>query len=363
MEASERREELSAALTAALVRELSQEWRNQNYQLFHDAMQPPQLMLVDTEAVLGRFDARERVLSIALPFVLTQPWLTVVEVLKHEMAHQFVFEVLRIKDETAHGPAFRQTCEKRGIDHRAQGVPQRSGPTEASAEDRILERVAKLLALAESPSKHESEAAMNAAQRLMLKYNLDRCKASAAPSQYRYRTVGEASGRVTEAQRWLAAILTSHFFVQGIWVHVYRPLEGKRGSVFEISGTHENLEMADYVHAFLTHAAEQAWVRHKKERGIRGDRDRRTFLAGVMMGFKNKLDTQKEEQAREGLVWVGDERLKDFYRQRHPRVSTAHFGGGARTEAREDGQRAGHSLVINKPIAQGSSGSVRLLGR
>ena len=363
MESSERRERLSAELSAALVREVQQEWRNQNYWLFQDAMRPPQLILVDTDSILGRFAAAERALSLSLPFVLAQPWPTVVEVLKHEMAHQFVFEVLRIADETAHGPIFRQVCEKRGIDHRAQGIPQRTAPNAEGPEDKILERVAKLLALAESPSKHESEAAMHAAQRLMLKYNLDRCSATAAAPSYRYRTVGTPTGRVTEAQRWLATILTSHFFVQGIWIHVYRPLEGKRGSVLEISGTHENLEMADYVHTFLMHAADQLWIRHKKDRGIRADRDRRTFLAGVMMGFKEKLDAQKREQASEGLVWLGDERLKEFYRARHPKVATAHFGGSPRTEARAEGQRAGHALVINKPMSEGPKGPVRLLGR
>ena len=362
MEPSEQKARLSAELSAALIRELQQEWRNQNYWLFRDAMSPPQLMLVDTDSILGRFDAPERVLSISLPFALTQPWSTLIEVLKHEMAHQFVFEILRIADETAHGPAFRRVCEKRCIDHRAHGVPQRMAPTADGPEDKILERVAKLLALAESPSKHESEAAMNAAQRLMLKYNLDRFSATAKTNHYRYRTVGTPTGRVTEAQRWLATILTTHFFVQGIWIHVYRAFEGKRGSVLEISGTHENLEMADYVHTFLMHAAEQLWVRHKKERGIRADRDRRTFLAGVMMGFNEKLDTQKQEQAKEGLVWVGDEQLKEYYRTRHPRVATSHFGGSPRTEAREDGRSAGHALVINKPISEGPRGPTRLLG-
>ena len=35
----------------------------------------------------------------------------------------------------------------------------------------------------------------------------------------------------------LGAILGKHFFVEVIWVPVYRPLEQKRGSVLEVCGT------------------------------------------------------------------------------------------------------------------------------
>ena len=46
-----------------------------------------------------------------------------VEVLKHEMAHQYAHEILGARDESAHGEAFRTVCQRLGID--ASGdVPQ-----------------------------------------------------------------------------------------------------------------------------------------------------------------------------------------------------------------------------------------------
>jgi hypothetical protein len=357
MSTSARHGELTAELRTNLVRELANEWHALNDGLFRGTMKAPQILLVPGHHHLGRYEARDRALSISETFVLTQGWRAAVEVLKHEMAHQFVFEVLGIGDETAHGPAFRDVCDKRGIDPRAAGVPTPG----AGPDDRTLERVAKLLALAESSSQHEAEAAMNAAQRLMLKYNLDRA-AVAGPRAYEFRTVGEPTGRVSEAERWLAHVLTKHFFVEGIWVHVYRPLEGKRASVFEISGTRENLEMAEYVHAFLTHAAERAWVTHKKARNIRSNKLRRAFLAGVMSGFESKLAEQARDQAREGLVWVGDPDLKAYSKKRHPHVTRVRYGGTGGTAAHHDGQAAGRGLVLHRPVTSGSSGSTPLLG-
>ena len=54
--------------------------------------------------------------------VTEHPWTVVLEVLRHEMAHQYVDEVLGVHDETAHGPTFQAVCEARAIDGRAAGV-------------------------------------------------------------------------------------------------------------------------------------------------------------------------------------------------------------------------------------------------
>jgi hypothetical protein len=285
----------------------------------------------------------------------------VVEVLKHEMAHQFVHEVLGRTEESAHGPAFQNLCELLGIDPSAAGMP--SGDGKSDEDTRVLGRIAKLLALAESANVHEAQAAMSAAQRLMLKYNLESVADPRRAHAYGFRHLGKPTGRVTEAERLLGTILGSHFFVEVIWVPVYRAAEGKRGSVLEACGTPANLEMAAYVHAFLTHTSEQLWREHKRDKRIRGDRDRRTYLAGVMLGFLEKLNAQKVASKEQGLVWVGDSDLTDFYRKRHPRIVQVRHMGSRRTEAHHHGREAGRRIVLTKPVAGGPSGGVKLLGR
>ena len=58
----------------------------------------------------------------------------------------------------------------------------------------------------------------------------------------------------------VAMILGMHFFVEGIWIPVYRPLEAKRGSVLEICGSSANLAIAEYVHGFLHQTADRLWA-------------------------------------------------------------------------------------------------------
>jgi hypothetical protein len=283
-------------------------------------------------------------------------WGVLVEVLKHEMAHQYVDEVLGVRDEAAHGPEFRRVCAERGIDARAAGAPSAA----TGERDHVLERVAKLLALAQSSNEHEAQAAMSAAQRLMLKHNLESLF-EGQRAEYEFRHLGEPSGRVPESERLLAALLAEHFFVEVIWVPVWRPLAGKRGSVLEVCGTPANLELAEYVREFVMQTGERLF--HEYRGGRRAPaRERQRFVAGVVAGFREKLEREQKKNRAEGLVWRGDGELNDFFRRRHPHVRysrhAAHTGGEAYARGREAGQR----LVLHRGLGRGSgSGAPRLL--
>src|SRR5205814_1319916 len=119
--------ELAAHLEAALVRALLGAWHNINANYFRDALRPPILQLTDTRAFLGRWRLKERSIEISRALVVEAAWGSVVEVLKHEVAHQFVHEAMGITDEAAHGPAFRDVCQRFGFDSRATGLPTADG--------------------------------------------------------------------------------------------------------------------------------------------------------------------------------------------------------------------------------------------
>jgi hypothetical protein len=350
---------LTAQLEAAVLRELAATHGAVAWAHFRGKLRSVAFQLVDSREVLGRWCSRTRTIEMSRSLLTGQPWGVVVEVLKHEMAHQWVDEVLGIRDETAHGPAFRSTCQQLGIDPAATGMP-RAGADEGSAEAKILERISKLLALAESSNANEAEAAMSAAQRLMLKYNLDQA-AARADKRYVFAHLGRPSGRVAEHERVLAAILGDHFFVEVIWVPVWRVLDDTRGSVLEVCGTAENVELASYVHSFLLHAAERLWREHKRAHDIRGDRERRTYLAGVMSGFYDKLKRERTARRAEGLVWIGDADLSGYYKKRHPRVERVRYAGNTRTEAHAHGREAGKKIVLHRGVGGEAKSQGRLL--
>lgn len=354
-------EELTAALEAALIRELRATWHHVNASHFRGRLTPPTLELVPSRATLGRWIQTTRTIEVSRPLVVAERWGAVVEVLKHEMAHQYVHEVLGERDETAHGPAFRETCARLGIDARAAGVPGPAPADGAEVENKIVDRIARLLALAESPNRHEAEAAMAAAQRLMLRYNLDAARAI-APRGYAFLQLGEPRGRVIEHERMVAMILGKHFFVEAIWIPVYRPLEGKRGSVLEVCGTRGNLAIAEYVHGFLHATADRLWRDHQRATEIASNRERRTFLAGVMTGFADKLARQDIKSRGEGLVWVKDADLMGFFRRRHPYVRHVRHAGQRRSDAWAQGREAGRAIVLHRPVQSSAASRGRMLG-
>jgi hypothetical protein len=344
----------AADLERMLVRQLLVEYRRISWAYFKSALSTPTIALVNTSARLGAWRPKERTIEISRPLVFAQPWGVVVEVLKHEMAHQYAHEVLGATDETAHGPAFRSICERLGIDRASSGLPRAAHPEE----DRVVAKVARLLALAESPNIHEAEAAMAAAQRLMLKHNVEH----AGSRSYDFKQLGTPTGRTTESQRLLAMILGKYFFVEVIWVPVYRPLEGKHGSVLEICGTPENLAMAEYAHDFLLHTAERLWEEHaKKTKTPR--RERQSYLSGVMTGFAEKLARQTRASASEGLVWVRDADLESYYKKRHPHVRYVRYSGVRRTSAWDQGKQAGSTIVLHKPMGERAASHGHLLPR
>lgn len=354
-----RTERLSGELERAALHAILRTWDDLNGALFRFQLARPAIELVDSTSRLGRWHGGYRVIEIARSLLLDQGWGVLVEVLKHEMAHQYVDEVLGQPDDAMHGSVFRQVCEERGIDPSAAGVPETSAA--GSVDQHLLSRIAKLLALAESSNEHEAAAAMSAAQRLMLKYNLD-LAVSGRQAAHGFRHLGVPSGRINEAQRILAGILGDHFFVQVIWVPVWRPLEGRRGSVLEICGSDANLELAEYVHAFLNVTAERLFAEFRNS--PEGSAAKRlTFIAGVMAGFRARLERERKKSKAEGLVWVGDAALDGFFRKRHPRVRWTRHAVGHGSEAYAKGREAGERIVLHRGISANSSGTApRLLG-
>ena len=355
---------LSAELEAALVRALRREWDNLNWSHLRRVLHPPTLLLSDALSRLGQWSRTDRTIELSRRLVLGHPWGVVVEVLKHEMAHQYADEVMGTGDETAHGPAFRRACTLLGIDPAASGLPRDVAPLEGE-EVRVLGRIAKLMALAQGQNQNQNEAelAMREAQRLMFKYNLEAAVArpTTGSQPYDFRHLGEPTGRLQAHERMLASILGSHFFVEPIWVTVHRPLVGKPGTVLEVCGTPANLEMAAHVHDFLLKTSERLWREHKRQSGDRSDRMRRSYLAGVMRGFGEKLAAQAREQQREGLIWVRDAGLSGFMNSRHPRRTSVRSSSRAHPEAYAAGQRAGREIVLHRPVGSTGGGGVRLL--
>lgn len=342
-------EQLTTELEAELMRELGRCFDRINWEHFREKLKKPVLVLSESTHLLGQWLRTTRTLELQRTLVLGRPWPDVMAVLEHEMAHQFVDEVMHVRDETAHGETFRKVCADRGIDARANGAPV---PREDVPGEKSLERIRKLLALAGSANQHEAEAAMKKAHELMLRHNIEQLPVT---HEFEVRHLGEPRRRSKTIEAEVVGLLSELFFVEVIAIPVYLPKTATRGRVYEVTGTFANVEMASHVHAFLLATAERLWQVNRNDARVRSGRDWISYQTGVIRGFRDKLLAERVELRGVGLVWVGDKRLEEFYRRRNPRIitrrRTLRVGG-----AHHAGREAGRTVVLHKPVANGSSG-------
>ncbi len=349
---------LTAELEAALVRALRTEYDRIAWLRFGERLKPPILALSETTARLGRWVSAERTLELSRELVLGHGWPEVVGVLEHEMAHQYVDEVLGVRDEGPHGETFHRICTERGIDARAAGAPVATTDGEVEG-DRVLDRIRKLLALAGSSNQHEAELAMRTAHELMLRHNIAAAQTSAR--KFVVGHLGDPTKRTTRVELDVVNLLAEFFFVEVIRVPIYLPRLGRAGHQFEISGTRANIELADHVYAFLLATADRLWTANRDDARVTSGRDRLAYQAGVIRGFREKLLLERAKLSGTGLVWVGDAGLDDFVKLRHPRLTTRRRRLPRGNSAHAAGREAGRTVVLHKPVSRGPTGGIRLL--
>ncbi|MFK7928821.1 MAG: SprT-like domain-containing protein [Myxococcota bacterium] len=344
---------LSAELERSLIRELHAEWGRQNTRQFEGAMRPPTLGLHEVGA-LGQFHSGRRTLTLQRAFVLAAPWGQVVEVLRHEMAHQYVRETLGIHDESPHGASFRRVCRDRGIDARAAGLPVAEDPVE----QRLVRRIQALLRLADSPEPHEAAAAARAARRLLAEHDLSLTDPDEART---FRQVGPCKGRFDPWEKTLAGLLGEHFGVSVIYVQAYRPTRGTWGRIVELMGPAHHVEIAAYVHDVLRDTGETLWAQHRRSQGLNGNAERRRYLFGVLVGFRETLQRELNT-AETALVKVKDSQTAAYVRRRYPHLRTGRRASVKTSRATEHGRAAGRNIQL-RPGVSTSGGPPRQITR
>jgi hypothetical protein len=357
------RAQIQESLERRILHGLACEWENALWILPADLrrrMHRPHFRLADMKRLLGSWCRSRREISLSRELVLESPWDSVVEVLLHETAHQLAEEILGSAGQSAHGPAFREACRLLRANPKASGrypsLHDRITGGQATPQCRILDRVKKLMALAESANRFEAEAAMAKAHDLVARYNLDLI-ARNERRDYVSLFVGRPALRHFRDAYHLANILQEFYYVAGLWVPAYVLERSKMGRVFEITGTARNVETAGYVHDFVKRYISAAWRVHNPK-GRRNRHGRTDFAMGVIEGFRDKLvDQRRRRQAgpvgHGDLVRVEDPALCAYIAYRYPHTTRI-----SRKAARHDavlygaGKRMGRELVISRGITE-----------
>ncbi len=350
-------------LEKRIVHGLACEWDAARILLTPDIqrqMRRPLFRLSDMKQCLGYWSKSKREICLSIDFVLNHPWDSIKDVLLHEMAHQLASEVFSGEDESAHGPIFQEACLLLRANPKASGkyrtLHEQIQYDSVATEDKIIIRIKKLMALAESRNQNEAEAAMAKARLLIKKYNVQLIQTDAKRG-YKSIFLGFPRLRHSSDEYYLANLIIDYYFVKGVWVSAFVLDKGKMGRVLEISGTDKNLMIAEYVYMFIKLYCNRKWDEYKVGT-LYNHYHRIDFSTGIIKGFRQKLEDQDNgRSAVEGweMVVVEDSRLRQFVDYKYPNLKTTLKYSGHRSPAVEaDGIAIGRNLVISKGINESS---------
>lgn len=328
----------------------------------------PLFAIKDLQTRWGNWSQEKREISLSRQLVLNYPWDSIRDVLLHETAHQIAQQLFGASAQTPHGPAFNQACELLRIYPAAsanyQPLQDRLLQDHSSHYDKRLLRIKKLLALAESKNRFEADAAMTKAHELIARHNIE-INRHEDKRQFLSIFIGSPALRHPREDYHLANLLQDYYFVSGIWVTAYVIEKGKIGRVLEISGTVQNLKIAEYVHDFIGQFIDAQWRKYNQAKRL--NRFRKTdFAVGIIEGFRDKLESnvvrKKAQKGIFALIQKGDPQLGKYFKFKYPHTASVKKAASQRdTRVLNDGKKLGKKLVIAKGICERKTGKLRLI--
>ncbi len=346
-----------------ILRGLSAEYENALWLLpdmLRAATRKPLFSIKEMKHRLGFWDPGKREITLGRELVENGRWDDIREVLLHEMAHQVTHEAMAITAESDHGPGFRQACRLLRANPKASGTyaplhERLHQNGHLDERDRIVMKIHKLLALADSSNPNEAQAAMAKAHELIRRHNVALIEGG---NERNFHSVFLGVPRLRHFREayHLAHLLQDYYFVQGVWIEAWVVEKEKMGRVLEINGTRTNVQIAAYVYDTVYRYIDTRWEEYGKGRGL--NRYRKTdFAVGIIQGFESTLaravETGKREKGNHLPVCVTDHALARFMTQRYPNLrSFSRRGPGHDPRVLADGTREGKNLVIAKGITR-----------
>lgn len=166
---------------------------------------------------------------------------------------------------------------------------------------KLIEKIQKLLALAESPNEHEARLASEMAQKLLTMHNLDMQQIEGHVSDYDSLVVDDSKVAPQEAP-YISILLTDFFFVKVI---KSRDRSTKRTRRIMV-GEKTNLQVAKHVRAYLMAQYRIQWEKYRAENNA-PLKARHSYYTGLTEGLTQQLQSARAAVCDErGLVLVKD---------------------------------------------------------
>ncbi len=342
----------------------------------------PAIKIVEASSYWGLWDPLNLIIKINKKLICDYPWDTVINVLKHEMAHQLDQNNCNKQENfKSHGPGFLNACEQLRVPKEFQSSKLDNGDLIPSWKDsdgstlsekelesqNLIRRIEKLLSLAQSNNENEAMAAMEKVFQIYEQYNIERIedkinlKANLkidSSNSIICLVINLKKKKIETYQNYIFDILKRFYFVKVIYSHTYDPFTFSYLKSVEIFGAKENVKMAEYVFYFLENKIQDLWLIYKKNNKV-PTKFKRSYMVGVLSGFISKLDIIKKQSNinssfkpnRSQLLIQSESEIDLFIKNIYPSLALKKVThSGMYGDAFQSGQSEGKNIIINKGI-------------
>ncbi|MEK6554311.1 MAG: DUF2786 domain-containing protein [Bdellovibrionota bacterium] len=340
------------AMARKILTEVGVDVRRQRFK-FNNFLFPIHVVVFEGDKKLGYFDSKFWQIGLNRKLIWMAKEDVLRDVLKHELAHYLTF--IQYPESQPHGTEFKKVCTELGF---ASEVSAATTNLEIENErkegdldsERVLEKVKKLLQLAQSTDTHEAELATVRANEILLRYNLS-LLGSLTDDEPLYMD------RIFEQPRRNAKIdaiydILRHFIVRPVLSHT------KDTCVLEVTGSLTNVKLARYIAGFLDRELDTLWQAAQKAHELRGRRAKNSFFLGVARGFDEKMKVSKESFSptdKKSLVTI-EEKLNVDMRAIYRRLSYSASSSRTDENAQSVGHKKGRELNIRAGVESKRSG-------
>lgn len=276
------------------------------------------------------------------------------DVIRHELAHfEAYLRFSRSIDD--HGPEYREICKSHGWTEKVYStklilkdkLPEFKSSN--SKHDKLIQKVQKLLSLANSDNLNESRLATAKANELLLKFNLSEEDLDENEDETFLLKVLEGT-KVNSKAKAIYEILTT-FNVQPVFSHA------KGHYYLEVVGSRANVELAHYVCDYLIVELDYLWSEtQKSNQDLKGLAAKNSFFRGVAIGYKEQITNIQETRFSKKELIVLREDLEVRVKNVYSRLS---YSSSQRVKNNSKGaalgKSAGKKLKIKKSISNSSS--------
>jgi hypothetical protein len=317
----------------------------------------------------GKWWPERRTIVISARLIRHHSWEAVLNVFRHEMAHQLVSQ--SNKRAPAHGDLFAAACEQLGVppEYRSAGgaLPESHPLPDPLNQDRaraLLEKVRKLLALSESANEHEALLAMRKARELLDQHRLAR---PGERSEYCSLVINLGQRRIASHHRAIASILMDHFQVEVVLASTYDAVVCDTFKCLDLIGRPGQVKVAEYIFHFLENRLGHLWQNQRRRNPGAGRTGANSYRLGVLKGFREKLAGERANASDRRVtpttnpellpVRLHDPERDRFLACRYPRLRSSR--GRSITvnhEHYQAGQEEGRRLELRAGLEKGCGG-------